>query len=136
MNVKIPIRPINISTININFPIVVSSDVIPVDNPVVPNAEHTSKTRFNNGNGSVIHKINIATAHSNAPINVTTNDFIISSSCNCLPNTRTFLLPFAKLYNTRILTANVVVRMPLLQTYFLPCNHPNKRTKCHNAKSA
>jgi hypothetical protein len=40
---RIPILPINIRAIITYFPNVLKSGVIPIDKPVVPKAEHTSK---------------------------------------------------------------------------------------------
>ena len=42
-NEKIPIRPINITKIITSLLPVLKSEVIPIEKPVVPNAEHTSK---------------------------------------------------------------------------------------------
>jgi hypothetical protein len=42
-NVNVPTRPVYMVKINIIFPVSESPDVIPVDNPTVPNAETSSK---------------------------------------------------------------------------------------------
>ncbi len=59
----------------INFPAVLSSGVIPIDNPVVPKAEETSKTisMMLNDGSSIVIKI-IEDAQMNAAVVITMND--------------------------------------------------------------
>jgi DNA topoisomerase VI subunit A len=63
-----------------HLPIVLNSGVIPMDNPDVPNAEHTSKMILVIGNGSVIDKISTDVEQRMNAIIVTARDFNISSS--------------------------------------------------------
>ena len=67
-NAIIPIRPMNIVAISTSFANDVRLPVIPIERPVVPNAEQTSKKISINGNWSLIQikrveseTINVAT---------------------------------------------------------------------------
>ena len=76
----IPILPMNISRMMTILLEKVKSAVIPNDKPVVPNAEHTSKTMAINEKGSKIHNKTVAVKQSIAATITTTKDFIISIS--------------------------------------------------------
>lgn len=64
-----------------------SSGVIPMDKPEVPNAEQTSNIILIKEKGSVIDSIRIEVKHMIVAIIVTASDFKRSSSYNSLPKT-------------------------------------------------
>ena len=94
------------------LPIILSSGVIPIDNPVVPNAEHTSNKIETNGKGSVIDKMTTEVKHIKKAIIVTTTDLLRSASCSSRLNILIDLCPLAKWKRNNKFKANVVVRIP------------------------
>ena len=94
------------------FPAVLSSGVIPMDKPVVPNAELTSNMISIIEKFSVAFNITTAVKQSSMAKKLTTTDFRISSSCSSRPNTLIALCPFAKLMISNMTTAKVVVLIP------------------------
>ena len=76
---RTPILPINIKIIKITLPVELNVPVIPVESPVVPKAEQTSKKIISIGIGSVIEIMMVDVVHSTIATIITINDFCISS---------------------------------------------------------
>src|SRR5690606_16966028 len=112
IKLRMPILPMNINKIISIFPKLLSSGVIPIDNPQVPKAEATSKKISINENFSVTDNKKIEIKQVKKANSVTISDFLISSSCISRLNTLIDLFPLAKWKRYKILIANVVVRIP------------------------
>ncbi len=74
-NDKTPILPMNIKSIRITLPVELNWPVIPVESPVVPKAEHTSKNKYSIGIGSVIAKTMVDVVQSTIATIITIKDF-------------------------------------------------------------
>lgn len=90
-----PIRPMNINTIMTHLPIVDNSDVIPIDVPVVPNAEVTSKIISKNEKLSVTLRMIIELEHNRSAVEITIKALIMSSLWISRENTFTLVWPLA-----------------------------------------
>lgn len=95
-----------------NLPNVESSDVIPIESPVVPKAEHTSNKISVSVKDSEIVSKKIAQEQMKKAVNDTTSAFRTSTSLISRLNTLIRLFPFAKWYRNKTFKANVVVRTP------------------------
>ena len=112
-NVSVPILPIYMVKIIIDLPAKLSEEVIPVDNPTVPNAEISSKSR--------LRKLLFVSVIDNAKVEININEIensaienallMVSFEIVCL-TISTFFRPLIVLIAERRITEKVVVLIP------------------------
>ena len=107
-----PTRPIIIKTIINNFPTVLRLEVIPADNPTVPNAEVASKSIFIKLKFSVIARISVITNVEVSATNIWAFDLSILKRLIVRLKIETTFLPLREAMDESMLEANDVVLIP------------------------
>jgi len=107
-----PTRPIIIKVVINNFPIMLKLEVIPADNPTVPNAEVASKSIFIKLKFSVIVRIRVITNVEVSATNICAFDLSTLKRLIVRLKIETAFLPLSEAIEESILAANDVVLIP------------------------